>query len=127
MARPQKTATLTEEQIEHLAAIGCADDEIASLANLSETQLRRSFGTQLKHGRANLRVRVRRKQIERAESGSDTMLIWLGKVYLNQRETVETQISGPNNGPVQIQTYDYTAAAASLARRPVADSAESEQ
>ena len=121
MARPQKTATLTAEQIEQLAATGCSDSEIAALAQLSESQLKRSFEPQLKNGRANLRLRVRRKQIERADQGSDTMLIWLGKVYLNQRETVETQISGPNNGPIQIQTYDYAAAAAGLAARPSTD------
>jgi hypothetical protein len=121
MARPQKTATLTAEQIEQLAAIGCADSEIAALCQISEAVLQNSFKAQLKNGRANLRVRVRRKQLERADQGSDTMLIWLGKVYLGQRETVETQISGPNNGPIQIQTYDYAAAAASLAARPGAD------
>ena len=124
MARPQKTATLTAEQIEQLAAIGCADSEIAALCQISEHVLQRSFGAQLKNGRANLRVRVRRKQLERADQGSDTMLIWLGKVYLNQRETVETQISGPNNGPIQIQTYDYAVAAASLAARPGTDRGE---
>ena len=121
MARPQKTAALTAEQIEQLAAIGCADSEIAALCQISESVLQNSFKAQLKNGRANLRARVRRKQIERAEQGSDTMLIWLGKVYLNQRETVETQISGPNNGPIQIQTYDYAAAATGLAARPGTD------
>ena len=124
MARPQKTATLTAEQIEQLAAIGCADSEIAALCQISERELQRSFGAQLKNGRANLRARVRRKQLERADQGSDTMLIWLGKVYLNQRETVETQISGPNNGPIEIQTYNYATSAAGLAARPGTDRGE---
>jgi hypothetical protein len=124
MARPQKTATLTAEQIEQLAAIGCADSEIAALCQISERELQRSFGAQLKNGRANLRVRVRRKQLERADQGSDTMLIWLGKVYLNQRETVETQISGPNSGPIEIQTYNYATSAAGLAARPGTDRGE---
>lgn len=88
MARPQKTAQLTEGQIEKLAAMGCSDDEIAALCELSETEIKRSFGPQLKNGRANLHLRVRKKQLQRADEGSDTMLIWLGKVYLGQRETV---------------------------------------
>lgn len=94
MARPQKTATLTEGQIEKLAAMGCSDDEIAVLTNLSETELKRSFGPQLKNGRANLHIRVRKKQLQRADEGSDTMLIWLGKVYLGQRETQDVNLSG---------------------------------
>lgn len=88
MARPQKTATLTEAQIEALAANGSSDDEIAALAGIDEATLKRSFAPQLKKGRGALRIRIRKKQLQRADEGSDTMLIWLGKVYLGQRETV---------------------------------------
>jgi hypothetical protein len=33
---------------------------------------------------------LRRKQVERALAGSDTMLIWLGKQRLGQNEKTET-------------------------------------
>jgi hypothetical protein len=38
-----------------------------------------------------------------------------GSVYVHNTH------SGPNNGPIQIQTYDYAAAAAGLAARPSTD------
>jgi hypothetical protein len=38
-----------------------------------------------------------------------------GSVYVHNTH------SGPNNGPIEIQTYDYAAAAAGLAARPSTD------
>ena len=42
-----------------------------------------------------------RMQWEKAEAGSDTMLIWLGKVLCGQKDTSAVVVTGPNNGPVQ--------------------------
>lgn len=110
MARPQKTATLTAEQIERLAAVGCTDDEIAALAGLSETELKRSFGPLLKTGRSDLRRNLRTAQVRKAlghyqERETDdgeievyttppdnTMLIWLGKQYLGQRDKADLDV-----------------------------------
>jgi len=114
--RPRALVRLTADQIEELAAIGCTDDEIARVAGVSEATLCRHFDAHLKKGRADLKIRLRRRQIQRAEEGSDTMLIWLGKVYLGQRD--RTEISGPDGGPIPVATYDYGAAAARLAARP---------
>jgi DNA-binding CsgD family transcriptional regulator len=109
MARPQKTATLTEAQIEQMAAVGCTDTEIAILADISETDLKRSFGPLLKKGRSNLRDRIRTAQVRKAlghfyekedKDGvmqiyttppDNTMLIWLGKQYLGQSDKTETK------------------------------------
>ncbi len=109
MARPQKEATLTEAQIEKLAAYGCTDEEIATLAEMSETELKRSFGPLLKKGRSNLRERLRSAQVKKAlghfyekedKDGNieiyttppdNTMLIWLGKQYLGQSDKTETK------------------------------------
>jgi len=123
MARPQKTATLTEEQIERLASIGCTDHEIAALAGLSETEIKRSFGPLLKSGRGKLRERLRSAQVARALDGSDTMLIWLGKQYLEQRDKHDNANthSGPSGGPIPI-AIDRRAALAGVAPRSVRDS-----
>lgn len=112
MARPQKTATLTAEQIEQLASFGCTDEEIAVLAKLSEAQLKASFQPLLKSGRANMRTKLRSAQVKKAlglyveKTDNDgtteiyltppdnTMLIWLGKQYLGQRDKIE-QTSDP--------------------------------
>jgi hypothetical protein len=116
MARPQKDATLTAEQIEQLASFGCTDDEIATLAGLSESQLKASFRPLLKRGRTSLRTNLRSAQVKKAlgfyieQKGKDgnidvyltppdnTMLIWLGKQYLNQRDKQE--LTGKDGDPL---------------------------
>lgn len=92
MGRPIKTIKLDGEQIEKLASLGHSDEIIAVLAGCQESTLHRRFATHLRMGRANLHHQIRTLQLERAKAGSDGMLIWLGKVYLNQREHVEQTI-----------------------------------
>ena len=110
MARPQKTATLTEDQIIQMAAVGCTDSEIAALASIDERTLQRSFATLLKTGRADLRTNLRTAQVRKAlghhqqritDSGAvevylttpdNTMLIWLGKQYLGQRDKSDLDV-----------------------------------
>jgi hypothetical protein len=48
--------------------------------------LQRNFGGPLKKGRGLARGSLKRKQFQVAMGGNVTMLIWLGKVYLKQRE-----------------------------------------
>lgn len=115
--RPKAQPALTEKQIEQLAAIGCSDDEIATLAGIAESTLQDRFRAHLKAGRAQLRQRLRKKQIARAMAGSDTMLIWLGKQYLEQRD--KNEISGDPDRPLTV--FDHGAALAGLAGRPAAD------
>lgn len=109
MARPQKESTLSEEQIERLASVGCTDTEIASLAGISERVLQSSFSTLLKKGRNEMRDRLRTAQIRKAlghfyekedKDGNiliytappdTTMLIWMGKQYLGQSDKTENK------------------------------------
>lgn len=119
MARPLAQLKLTEEQIVELASIGCADDEIASLAGVAERTLQARFRTHLTAGRAQLRERLRRKQIDRALAGSDTMLIWLGKQYLDQRD--KTEHSGDPERPLVFGAAAHSAAVTDLAPRSVPD------
>lgn len=102
MGRPKAAVQLTEVQIQSLAAIGCTDNEIATLAGVSEPTLQRRFDTALKAGRASLRESLRKAQVQRALNGSDTMLIWLGKQYLGQRDKQEITGDGV---PIQVKTY----------------------
>lgn len=74
------------------ASIGCTADGIAALFGIG----RRTFYDHLKEdpdlkdaieeGRALGRVTLRRLQWPRAMAGNVTMLIWLGKQYLGQRD-----------------------------------------
>ncbi len=102
MTRPRKPAQLTPDQIEALASIGCTDTEIALLAGISEATLQRRFDAYLKRGRGSLKTRLRKAQIDKALAGDTTMLIWLGKVMLGQREKTEQT----HDGGITIRVID---------------------
>jgi hypothetical protein len=54
--------------------------------------LDRSFAEEMAKGRENLKISLRRWQLESAKKGNVVMLIWLGKQLLKQTDKVE-QIS----------------------------------
>lgn len=92
-----------------MASFGCTDTEIAMLADVSEGTIKRHFDPQLKRGRASLRTGLRTAQVKKAlgvlvervdKDGEkdiyltppdNTMLIWLGKQYLDQHDKSETK------------------------------------
>lgn len=88
-----KPLFLSPEQIEQLAAVGCTDEDIATVAGVSASYVKKHFRAELDRGRAGLRNGLRRRQVERANEGSDAMLIWLGKQYLAQRDKAEQHVS----------------------------------
>jgi hypothetical protein len=76
-------------QVEALARIACTTPEIATVIGCSEDTLERRFAGVIEKGRAEGKASVRRMQYKAAMSGNPTMLIWLGKVMLGQKEAVE--------------------------------------
>src|SRR6185436_19756576 len=74
--------------VQKLAMIQCTDKEIAACLDVSEDTITRrkqndpEFLEVLERGRGTGRMSLRRRQWERAQAGSDTMLIWLGKQIL---------------------------------------------
>lgn len=84
MAPPRKKIDV--EQVRKLAAIHCTNEEIASIVGCSKDTLERRCAAILKDGRAAGKMSLKRKQYELAMSGNVTMLIWLGKILLGQRE-----------------------------------------
>ena len=74
------------EKIKQLASIGCTDEEISLIAGMSEATLQTRYQALLKEGRAAFKAEIRGMQRRRCLDGSDTMLIWLGKVVLHQKE-----------------------------------------
>jgi len=89
-----KWERLTDEFVESnkdtvfkMAQVGCTDKEQAHILSISETNLRGKFRKQIDEGRSQLRRSLRRAQLDAAINGKNpTMLIWLGKNYLGQRE-----------------------------------------
>ena len=84
-----KKELTVEKQIEKLASYGLTNKEIAEALGYDDSTLKRKFENFLIKGRANLKQRLKKKQIQVAMSGNVTMLIWLGKQYLEQADKVE--------------------------------------
>jgi|TARA_X000000950_G_scaffold198320_1_gene238864 hypothetical protein len=83
--------------IENMASIHCTNKEIAEVLSISVDTLQRNFPDILQKGRANGKAKLRRLQWQKAEEGNPTMLIWLGKQMLDQKEQ---PISTEDNQPL---------------------------
>lgn len=84
MARP--ILDLDETQIEKLASINCSLAEIAAVMGCSVDTLSLRYTEVIKKGRENGKSSLKKKQFEVAMKGNVTMLIWLGKIILGQRD-----------------------------------------
>ena len=82
------------EKVEMLASFGCSTVEIARLHNCSETTIRTKFREEIERGRESMKIKLRQLQWKRAESGSNAMLIFLGKQYLGQSDRNELELVG---------------------------------
>jgi len=93
VARPKKK--IDHDQVEKLAAINCSYDEMAAVLNCDASTLTRRFAQVIKKGRNHGKMSLKRKQYEVAMTGNVTMLIWLGKIMLDQVEKKELMLSQP--------------------------------
>jgi AraC-like DNA-binding protein len=92
MARPRKK--IDADMVRKLAAIDCTIAEIAATLDCSRDTLERRFRDVIDQGRERGKVSLRRRQFELASSGNATMLIWLGKQRLGQKDTQEVEHGG---------------------------------
>jgi hypothetical protein len=84
MARPRKK--IDPEQVFKLARLGLSTEEIGDVLGCSHNLLNRRFASELTRARATFKMNLRRAQYIRAvRDRSDTMLIHMGKIYLDQR------------------------------------------
>lgn len=79
---------LSIKNLKDLASVGLTDDEIVMILDISDDVLQK-HRKKLQEGRASLKQSLKRKQIELALEGNTTMLVWLGKQYLNQKDKHE--------------------------------------
>jgi len=84
-----KKEVSVEKQVEKLASFGLTNKEIADALGYDENTLKRNFEIFLIKGKANLKQRLKNKQIQVALGGNVSMLIWLGKQYLDQKDRME--------------------------------------
>lgn len=94
-ARGRPAIVVNWELIDYLASIKCTSEEIAGACGCDHETLRRKWATlnpgilfehYLDEKRSLGRASLRRKQFEVAQSGNVTMLIWLGKQLLDQKD-----------------------------------------
>ena len=98
MARPLKPVDI--RQVEALARIDCTDAEIAAVLDFTPQGWRKRKGRRdgqeivsaIEKGRHAGNMSLRRKQFEQAMGGNTTMLIWLGKQRLGQRDVRRVEV-----------------------------------
>ena len=88
--------------VDKLCSIQCTGEEIASILNVDYDTLNarikekfgKSFSDYFESKRGTGKASLRRLQWKAAEDGNATMLIWLGKQYLGQRDKQDIDHSG---------------------------------
>jgi hypothetical protein len=89
--KPKKE--VTDEELIQLAQIGATYEEMAKFFGTTPTWLYNNKSAIIDEAKSELKVKLRKRQLEVAFDSSDpkscTMLIFLGKTMLGQRETVE--------------------------------------
>ena len=86
----------TLEKVFRMAKVMCTIPEIASILKMSTKDLYEipGFAETVRLGHDQGRMSLRRAQFKKAIKKQNTdLLIWLGKNYLGQKETIETEIS----------------------------------
>lgn len=84
------------EDVEKLCRLNCTDAELAAYFGVCRRTIEREksvspeFKEAVQRGHDYGRLSLRRKQVEVANEGNPTMLIWLGKQYLGQKDKTET-------------------------------------
>lgn len=84
MARPK--IQIDPKEVYKLAQIGCRIGEIADFLGCSHDVIERRFASELDKGRSELKMSLRRWQLQAAQKGQVAMLIWLGKQMLGQQD-----------------------------------------
>jgi hypothetical protein len=95
------------DKVDAMGVIQCTGEEIASVLGISYDTLERAckrdkkikFADYIEQKKKGGKASLRRKQWKLAEKGNATMLIWLGKNMLNQKD--KSEVSGPDGGPVE--------------------------
>ena len=90
--RPKKK--LDYELVEKLASIHCTQEEIAEVLSVSARTLQRDreFCRIYKKGMQMGKISIRRAQFKKALDGDTSMLIWLGKQLLGQKDQLKNEV-----------------------------------
>ena len=88
--RPKKEYKYDKALIKDLASVFCTQEEIASIMGVSYRTLQRDeeFCRLYEIGRNDAKNSLRRAQFNSALKGNATLLVWLGKQYLGQKDII---------------------------------------
>lgn len=92
--RPKKQIDVN--QVEMLARIGCTYSEIGAVVGCDKSLICKRFSTEVAKGHEELKMSIRRMQLQSANKGNVAMLIWLGKQYLGQKDQQRVETSEDN-------------------------------
>lgn len=118
--RGRKKIEFTEQQwsmIDNMCRIQCTGEEIASVLGCDydtfAARVVEKTGAKcseyIKQRAMSGNASLRREQFELAKKGNPTMLIWLGKQYLGQKDQTHSEITGANNGAIEVIKSDMSA------------------
>mgnify|MGYP001210679367 CR=1 FL=1 len=82
------------DKVEMLASFGCTHFEIAKFFQCDESTIRNSYKEVMETGREKMKLRLRQLQWKHAELGNTSLLIFLGKNYLNQTDKAQVDHIG---------------------------------
>jgi len=107
MARPRKE--INWDEFDKLCQIQCTQVEIANWFECSVDTIDRAVKREQEMGFAEYfeqkaskgKISLRRQQWQLALKGDKTMLIWLGKQHLEQRDKNSSELSGPDGKPIE--------------------------
>lgn len=89
MARPVSSSLkIDPNEIRRMSAMGCTIEEIAMKFQVNRQVIDMGYMLEVEAGRVQLKEDLRSAQITcgKTGKGNATMLIWLGKIYLGQKE-----------------------------------------
>lgn len=94
--------------VDNLCALHCTAAEIAAALDVGYNTLERrvkeetgeGLGDYIKKRSEKGKVSLRRAQWKTALTGNTTMLVWLGKQVLEQKDRTASEISGPGGLPL---------------------------
>jgi hypothetical protein len=98
------------DSVERLASRGMTHEDMACLFDVSRsTILRRlrdeaEFKEAYDRGRATMRMSLRFGQMRSAINGNPSMLMWLGKQELGQRDFKQLEVTGQDGGPIRVSS-----------------------
>ncbi len=108
MARPRKE--IEQKQFEGLCRIQCTEKEICSVLDVTDKTLvawcKRTYGVGFSDAYEKFasggRMSLRRYQFDCAKKGNATMLIWLGKQYLGQKDDMRVDVGSEQGVQIYI-------------------------